>query len=397
MPFALGQGQAQLQAHLAPQQRRDPLALAEAQAPLVGGIADQQARGHQLAKQAAPLAPVQLLADAIDAQVLVAQGPDFFAVGPQQHVHQMGGAKAAAGAIHRREGLAGRFGHVLAAVGFEADIAVAAGLLEGFAEVAEQHLAATGRGFGEADQGIELAVFDRLLARFGAGVFDEAAQLGHIAGPMHHPGDGGQAIAAAPARFLVIGLQALGQIHVGHKAHIRLVDAHAKGDRGHHDHAAVTAEALQHGRAPLGIEAGVIGQGVKAGGGQLLGQAVDPLARAGVDDAGFALAGRQERLQLGPRPLLLAHQVGDVGPIEAGQEHPVVLQAQALTNIFAGAAIGGGGEGQAGNGWEPIRQHGQLQVLGPEIVAPLGDAMGLVNGEQGNRQFGQAIEAVARQ
>ena len=113
---------------------------------------------------------------------------------------------------------------------------------------------------------------------------------------MHHPGDGGQAIAARPARFLVVGLQALGQIHVRHKAHIRFVDAHAKGDRGHHNHAAVPAEPLQHGRAPLGIEASVISQGVKAGGGQLLGQAVDPLARAGVDDAGFALAGRQERL-----------------------------------------------------------------------------------------------------
>ena len=240
-------------------------------------------------------------------------------------------------------------------------------------------------------------MFDRLLAGFGAGVFDEAAQLGHIARPMHHPGDGGQAIAAAPARFLVIGLQALGQIHVRHKAHVRFVDAHAKGDCGHHDHAAVAAKPLQHGRAPLGIESGVISEGVKARGGELLGQAVDPLARAGVDDASFPLAGRQERLQLGARTLLLPHQVGDVGPIEAGQEHPVVLQAQALADVFAGAAIGGGGEGQAGNGWEPLGQHGQLQVLGPEIVAPLGDAMGLINGEQGNRQLGQAIEAVARQ
>ena len=309
----------------------------------------------------------------------------------------MGGAKAAAGAIHRRKGLAGRFSHVLGAVGFEADIAVAAGLGQAFAEVAEQHLAATGRGFGEGDQGIELAVFDRLLAGFGAGVVDEAAQLGHIARPMHHPGHGGQAIAAAPARFLVVGLQALGQVHMGHKTHIWFVDAHAKGDRGHHDHAAVTAEPLQHGRAPLGIEAGVIGQGIKAGGGQLLGQAVDPLARTGVDDAGLPLAGRQKRLQLGPRALLLAHQVGDVGPIEAGQEHPVVLQAQAPADVLAGAAIGRGGEGQAGNRGEPLRQHGQLQVFGPEIVAPLGDAVGLIDGEEGNRQVGQAIEAVARQ
>ena len=168
-------------------------------------------------------------------------------------------------------------------------------------------------------------MFDRLLAGFGAGILDEAAQLRHITRPMHHPGHRGQAIAAAPARFLVVGLQALGQIHVGHKAHIRFVDAHAKGDRGHHDHAAVAAKALQHGRAPLVIKAGVIGQGVKAGAGQLLRQAVDPLTRTGVDDAGLTLARRQERLQLGPRALLFAHQVGDVGPIEAGQKHPVVL------------------------------------------------------------------------
>ena len=110
----------------------------------MGGIADQQAGRHQLAKQAAPLAPVQLLADAVDAEFLVAQDTNFFAVGPQQHVHQMGGAEAAAAAIHRRKGLAGRFSHVLGAVGFEADIAVAAGLGQAFAEVAQQHLAATG-------------------------------------------------------------------------------------------------------------------------------------------------------------------------------------------------------------------------------------------------------------
>ena len=81
----------------------------------------------------------------------MAQGADLFAVGAQQHIHQVGSAEAAAGAIHRREGLAGRLGHVLGAVGFEAEIAVATGLLQGFAEVAEQHLAATGRGFGEGD------------------------------------------------------------------------------------------------------------------------------------------------------------------------------------------------------------------------------------------------------
>ena len=126
-------------------------------------VAHQEALGGELAKQRAPLTPVQLLADAIDTQLLVAQLANAGGVAAQQHVHHMGGAEALAGAEDSGEGLAGHFGDIGGAFGFEAEVAVAAGLRQGFAEMLQQHLAAAAGGLAEADQGIELAVFDAFL------------------------------------------------------------------------------------------------------------------------------------------------------------------------------------------------------------------------------------------
>ena len=58
----------------------------------------------------------------------------------------------------------------------------------------------------------------------------------------------------------------------------------------------------------------------------------------------------------------------------------------------------GGGQGDARHGGKAVVENRQLAVLGPEIVAPLGHAMGLVDGEQG--QFAaiqQVEEAVGEQ
>lgn len=51
---------------------------------------------------------------------------------------------------------------------------------------------------------------------------------------------GGFAVAAGPARLLVVALDRLGQRKVDDEAYIRLVDAHAEGDRGAHNLRAIT-------------------------------------------------------------------------------------------------------------------------------------------------------------
>ena len=288
----------------------------------------------------------------------------------------MGGAKATAGAVDRREGLAGRFGDVLALVGLQTDVAVSADARAGFAQVAQQDAPSAAGGLGEIDQGVEPAVLDPLLGGIGFGVFDEAPQLGHVAGAMHHPGHGGEAVAAGPAGLLVVGLQTLGQIDVGHEAHVRFVDAHAEGDGGHHDHAAAMAETLQAGGPLRGRQPGVVRQGVVArrhqGGGELF----HALSGTGIDDAGVAPLAGQEIEQLTSGFELVPQQVADVGTIEAGGEHRRPLQPQARHDLGAGAGVGGGGEGDAGNGPETLRQHGQLQVFRAGSHGPTGRRSG---------------------
>lgn len=76
---------------------------------------------------------------------------------------------------------------------------------------------------------------------------------------------------------------------MGHKAHIGLVDAHAEGNRRHHDHAVLAQEAVLVVLTHVLGQAGVIGQGIDAVLHQGLGQFLDTLARLAIDHAGFAL------------------------------------------------------------------------------------------------------------
>src|SRR5471030_45288 len=59
---------------------------------------------------------------------------------------------------------------------------------------------------------------------------------------------------------------------------------------------------------------------------------------------------------------------------------------QARDDFFAGALVGGGGQGDTRNVREQLGQLPQLQVFRAEIVTPLRYTVGFVDGEQGNLQ-----------
>ena len=132
--------------------------------------------------------------------------------------------------------------------------------VDGFAEIAEQAAAPAARGFGQADQRVELA--DRhALERVGAGgLVDHAALLHDVGQAVGHPGAGGLAVAPGAAGLLVIGLDALRQIEMRDEAHVGLVDAHAERDGGDDHDAVLVDEAVLVAGAHAGVEAGVIGQ-----------------------------------------------------------------------------------------------------------------------------------------
>ena len=68
-----------------------------------------------------------------------------------------------------------------------------------------------------------------------------------------------------------------------------------------------------------------------------------------------------------------------------------VLEAEFFDDVFAGGGIRRGGEGDARHAREAANQLGELHVMRAEIVAPLGDAVGLVDREQGD---GRVVEEV---
>ena len=133
-----------------------------------------------------------------------------------------------------------------------------------FAKISQQAHAAAVRGFGQTQQGIELAAHDLFELLLGRALVNHAALVDHVRQAISHPGIGGQAIAARTAGFLVIAFDVLGHVHMGDKAHIGLVDAHAKGNRGAHHHAVFAQKTVLMVLAHFLWQTRVIGQGVDA-------------------------------------------------------------------------------------------------------------------------------------
>ena len=76
--------------------------------------------------------------------------------------------------------------------------------------------------------------------------------------------------------------------------------------------------------------------------------------------------------------------VWSVKPIDKGT---TLLQTQTLHNILSRGLISSGGQGNSGNLFKPLSKERKCSVIWSEIVSPLGDTMGLINGKQGNLYF----------
>ncbi len=65
------------------------------------------------------------------------------------------------------------------------------------------------------------------------------------------------------------------------------------------------------------------------------------------------------------------------------------LEAQLLHDLLARALVGGRGQRDARDAGEALGEDAQLAVLGAEVVAPLRDAVRLVDGEEGDVDLGE--------
>ncbi|CUJ50421.1 Uncharacterised protein [Achromobacter sp. 2789STDY5608628] len=376
-------------------------ALGQGQGAVALVVDGQQALRQQLAQHAAPGRVAQVFAHAEHAQGFVAVLLGAVGDLAAQDVDDVAGAVALAAflpeAVDGRQHLLRGHGAVPGLGRIEADVAIAAGR-DVLAEIRQQPHAAAFHGFAQPQHGVQLLAEAAAVGVVAGGFVDHAALLHHVLQAIGQPGGGGQAVAAGAAGFLVVALDRLGQVDVGHEAHVGLVDAHAEGDGGDHDHAVLAQEARLVGGPHLGAEPGVVRHGVDALVAEEFGGFLDPRPRQRVDHAGFALVlGADHVQQLLAHLVFLDDAVADVGAVETGDEVVRVGQRQALGDLGAGLGGGGGRQRDTRHIGPALVQHRQAQVFRAEIVAPLRDAVGLVDGEQRDVAAFQQLQAAVGQ
>jgi hypothetical protein len=223
----------------------------------------------------------------------------------------------------------------------------------------------------------------------------EEAPAAEVLGAVEEHGPRGLTVAPGAPELLVVGVDGLGDVVVDDEAHVVLVDAHAERDRRDDDvDPGAGHERLLDGVAALHREPGVVGRrahgALVQGGRHLLRR---PLRR-GVDDA--------RRLGVGDpieqRPLLvlgveeaLDREV-DVRSVEAAHDDRRIAEPEALDDLGSHRRRRGRGEREHGRAPERVGDVPEPQVIGAEVVAPLRDAVRLVDAEERRLRRREALD-----
>ena len=183
---------------------------------------------------------------------------------------------------------------------------------------------------------------------------------------------------------------------MNHGAYGRLVDPQAEGD-GAHEHARLVVHPAFLVAAAQGIlHLAVIGDRGDAALGEGVDGAFHLLYGGRVDDgalSGIGAQPRQEQRQMRVA-VALAHYIAQISAVEAGDVLMGVAQLQLFEDIVPHAAGGAGGEGGDGLVREVLAERTELAVFGAELVAPFGDAVGFVDGEEGQRNPPQPTDGI---
>ena len=165
------------------------------------------------------------------------------------------------------------------------------------------------------------------------------------------------------------------------ETHVGLVDSHAEGVGGHHDARAAREPLLLPDRAfGVGQAAVVAGRG-DACVAQEFGELFAAVARAHVDDTAAGHVAHHAK-QLLVLVLVVPHGVGEVGPCERAAQDVRFGEAQLPHDVAGDGGCGRCRERQHRHLGQPFAQFGDAQVGGAEVVAPLRDAVRLVDGQQ---------------
>ena len=184
-----------------------------------------------------------------------------------------------------------------------------------------------------------------------------------------------------------------------HIAHVGFVDAHAEGVGGHHDGLPVELKVVLVLPPLLLVQPRVVAGGGEAPLLQIGPHLLHPGAGGAVDDAAPVPPGLEEGEEGGALAPGGLHVEVQVGPVKAGDLPHRVLHGQQAEDVLL--HLGGGGGGEGGHHRPPgqlRRKPGDLQIAGPEVLTPLGDAVGLVHRHQGDGRLpGQGEQPLSRQ
>ena len=229
----------------------------------------------------------------------------------------------------------------------------------------------------------------------GRVLVDEPLAEGRVLRRIKQQRFGRGAVAARAAGLLVVGFERGRNPPVHHEAHVGAVHAHPEGVRGDDEVEPAGHEVVLH-VGPLGVgEPGVVGANLAA---DLVADeprhVVALLPRADVDEArpGLLLEHGFECAALIVRRRRGLDGEGEVRPVEAGDDALGVVDVERGEDVVLHERRRRGREGDGRRVAHVVAGAGDLEVVGPEVVAPLADAVRLVHGEERDAGLGERAE-----
>ena len=205
------------------------------------------------------------------------------------------------------------------------------------------------------------------------------------------------AVAPGPARLLVVGVEARRDLIVEDEAGVCLVDAEAEGIGGDDDPRVAAHEGILLCSALRSAELAVVQAGGDLAGDEGGMHGFGCLHCRRVDDAaaGSRLHGGNSHRQLLVFARGLHGAVAQVRPVDAGVDGREAADAELARDVGDDLAAGGRRQRQQ----RRMAEHGQgsadLEKGRPEVVAPVRDAMRLVDDDQRRRPVGEEGDEVA--
>ena len=167
---------------------------------------------------------------------------------------------------------------------------------------------------------------------------------------------------------------------------IGLVNAHAEGVGGNDDALLVLLPLFLPLVAGRVFEPGVI----EGGGDAVLFEEHSQflaLPPASCIDDGTARGELENVDELSRLVIGVAHDIGQIAAVEAHAVHILLLKQQPLLYVINHLWRSGGGEGQHWRLGFDLTKVSNVQIGGAEVVAPLTDAVGFVNGDEAHLQI----------